>query len=111
MEKMPFRDAQTVSDVQAVIAAARTETTTTSDWRKALPVLTGSVVTLRELRLADAPSLLPGEGSCGRGTVAAVGEGGASLHESPGSSTAISGSLREVTATASARSGDSLAAL
>jgi RimJ/RimL family protein N-acetyltransferase len=57
MEKMPFRDAQTVLDVQAVIAAARTETTS-SDWRKALPVLTGSMVTLRELRLADAPSLL-----------------------------------------------------
>ena len=31
---------------------------TTSDWRQALPVLTGSMVTLRELRLSDAPSLL-----------------------------------------------------
>ncbi len=59
MEKMPFRDAQSVEDVQAVIAAARAEsTTTTSDWRQSLPVLTGSLVTLRELRLTDAPSLL-----------------------------------------------------
>ena len=31
---------------------------TTSDWREALPVLTAGGVTLRELRLADAPSLL-----------------------------------------------------
>jgi RimJ/RimL family protein N-acetyltransferase len=33
-------------------------TTTTSDWKQALPVLTGSLVTLRELRLSDASSLL-----------------------------------------------------
>ena len=29
----------------------------TSDWRNALPVLTGSKVTLRELEVSDAPSL------------------------------------------------------
>ena len=59
MEKMPFRAAQTVTNLQAVIAAARTEkTTTTSDWKQALPVLTGSMVTLRELRISDAMSLL-----------------------------------------------------
>lgn len=58
MEKMPFRDAQSVADVQAVIAAARSEATTSSDWRQMLPVLSGSMVTLRELRLSDAPSLL-----------------------------------------------------
>ncbi len=57
MEKMPFRDAQEVIDVQAVMAA-RAATVTTSDWRQALPVLTGSMATLRELRLSDAPSLL-----------------------------------------------------
>ena len=56
MEKMPFRDAQEVIDVQAVMARAKQ--VTTSDWRQALPVLTGSMVTLRELRLSDAPSLL-----------------------------------------------------
>ncbi len=58
MEKMPFREAQTVTNLQAVIASARTEATITSDWKQALPVLTGSMVTLRELRLSDATSLL-----------------------------------------------------
>jgi len=56
MEKMPFRDAQEVVDVHAVMASA--QTVTSSDWRQSLPVLTGSMVTLRELRLSDAPSLL-----------------------------------------------------
>jgi [ribosomal protein S5]-alanine N-acetyltransferase len=60
MEKMPFREAQGVMDVQSVMDAATSmaATTTTSDWRQSLPVLTGSMVTLRELRLSDAPSLL-----------------------------------------------------
>jgi [ribosomal protein S5]-alanine N-acetyltransferase len=59
MEKMPFREAQSVTNLQAVMAAARTQsTTTTSDWKQALPALTGSMVTLRELRLSDATSLL-----------------------------------------------------
>ena len=31
---------------------------TETDWRRALPVLTGAMVTLRELRLKDAPALL-----------------------------------------------------
>ena len=57
MEKMPFRDAEGVMDVNAVINAARA-TTTETNWRQALPVLAGSMVTLRELRLSDAPSLL-----------------------------------------------------
>ena len=57
MEKMPFRDAEGVMDVNAVISAARA-TTTETNWRQALPVLSGSMVTLRELRLSDAPSLL-----------------------------------------------------
>ena len=48
-----------VSSLRAVLAASRSETkTTTSDWKQALPVLTGSMVTLRELRLSDATSLL-----------------------------------------------------
>ena len=59
MEKMPFRDSEVVMDVQSVIAAASASAnTTTSDWRQSLPVLAGSMVTLRELRLSDAPSLL-----------------------------------------------------
>lgn len=57
MEKMPYRDGQILVDVPAAMSAARLETTTT-DWRQTLPVLTGSMVTLRELRLSDAPSLL-----------------------------------------------------
>jgi RimJ/RimL family protein N-acetyltransferase len=39
------------------VLTGRTDTTT-SDWKQALPVLTGSMVTLRELRLSDAASLL-----------------------------------------------------
>jgi RimJ/RimL family protein N-acetyltransferase len=59
MENTTFRDAQSVTSLHAVIAASRPDTTTTtSDWKQALPVLTGSLVTLRELRLSDATSLL-----------------------------------------------------
>jgi ribosomal-protein-alanine N-acetyltransferase len=54
---MPFRDVELEMDVNAVIAGSTT-VTTQSDWRRALPVLAGSMVTLRDLRLSDAPSLL-----------------------------------------------------
>jgi ribosomal-protein-alanine N-acetyltransferase len=57
MEKMPFRDVEPNMDVNAVMAQA-TAVTTQSDWRQALPVMTGSMATLRDLRLSDAPSLL-----------------------------------------------------
>jgi [ribosomal protein S5]-alanine N-acetyltransferase len=57
MEKMPFRDVERDMDVHAVINAARAPSVETN-WRQALPVLTGSMMTLRELRLSDAPSLL-----------------------------------------------------
>ena len=65
MEKMPFRDAaESVMDVNAVIESARATTTTSStDWQQRLPVLAGSMVTLRELRLSDAASLLTMLGS------------------------------------------------
>jgi len=56
MEKMPFRDSDPAMDVQAVIDAASGVTAT--DWRKTLPVLSGVRVTLRDLRLSDASSLL-----------------------------------------------------
>ena len=56
MENQTLRGAQTITNLQAVLAA-RTETTTT-DWKQSLPVLTGSMVTLRELRISDATSLL-----------------------------------------------------
>ena len=48
MEKMPYQP-----DLERAAAAA-----TTSNWRTTLPVLTGSDVTLRELKREDAPSLL-----------------------------------------------------
>ena len=57
MEKMPFRDTEPTMDVRAVIDTAASGVTAT-DWRKSLPVLKGTRVTLRELRLSDAPSLL-----------------------------------------------------
>src|SRR5262245_27626075 len=56
MEKMPYRDGDEL-DVHAVLAGSQS-TATSSDWRQVLPVLTGTMVTLRELRLSDAPSLL-----------------------------------------------------
>jgi len=56
MEKMPFRDSDPAMDVQAVIDAASGVKAT--DWRKSLPVLSGARVTLRDLRLSDASSLL-----------------------------------------------------
>ena len=58
MEKMPFRDEHPAMDVQAVIEAASGASVTSTDWRNGLPTLTGSKLTLRDLRLSDAPSLL-----------------------------------------------------
>jgi ribosomal-protein-alanine N-acetyltransferase len=43
---------------EAAMNAAAPMSTIESDWRKALPVLTGRTITLRELRPSDAPSLL-----------------------------------------------------
>jgi RimJ/RimL family protein N-acetyltransferase len=58
MEKMPYTpemdraiatlDAKTIASTPSVV---------TTDWKTGLPVLTGSRVTLRELRVSDAPSL------------------------------------------------------
>ena len=49
MEKMPYQP-----DMDRPMT---TTATITSDWRNALPVLTGKKVTLRELEVSDAPSL------------------------------------------------------
>ncbi len=56
MEKMPFRHEL---DLQAETPMATTSSPAviTSDWRDALPVLTGNQVVLRELRTSDAASL------------------------------------------------------
>ena len=55
MEKMPYQP-----HLDAVVSTAPAPVSSPSaiDWRTGLPTLTGSLVTLRELRLSDAPSLL-----------------------------------------------------
>jgi RimJ/RimL family protein N-acetyltransferase len=55
MEKMPFPREADRTDTGATPS---TVTTTTSDWRRGLPLLSSSHVTLRELRVDDAASLL-----------------------------------------------------
>ena len=55
MEKMPYRQELDVHFPQRTIDPVIT--TITTDWRQALPVLTGSQVTLRQLRASDATSL------------------------------------------------------
>jgi len=55
MEKMPFQaDRDTAPVVSSVPRSAPAGAT---DWRTGLPVLTGSMITLRELRPSDAASL------------------------------------------------------
>ncbi len=57
-KQTPFRAGRNL-DLDTILAAARAAAAiTASDWKKALPVLAGSMVTLRELRITDAPSLL-----------------------------------------------------
>lgn len=46
------------TDVKAQPVPPMAALTTTTDWKNSLPVLTGRGITLRELRLSDAPSLL-----------------------------------------------------
>ena len=53
MEKMPFRESM-VTELTKVIEPS----VVSSDWKRGLPVLASTDVTLRELRLSDAPSLL-----------------------------------------------------
>ena len=56
MEKMPYTPEM---DAAAVMlqTVMPTESVVTTDWRTGLPVLTGTRVTLREMRVSDAPSL------------------------------------------------------
>ncbi len=54
MEKMPYREQL---QVEAATVGAPWQATS-SDWRTGLPLLSGKHVTLRELRLSDAASLL-----------------------------------------------------
>ena len=53
MEKLPYRAELDVQTFEAPAAAS----VVSSDWRQQLPVMTGRLVRLRELRTSDAPSL------------------------------------------------------
>ena len=55
MEKMPF---QPELERNLTMATPSASTTTTSDWQQSLPLLSSAHVTLRELRIEDAASLL-----------------------------------------------------
>ena len=55
MEKMPYTPEMDV--VASLMPQTAPESVVTTDWRTGLPVLTGTRVTLRELRVSDAASL------------------------------------------------------
>jgi RimJ/RimL family protein N-acetyltransferase len=55
MIRQTLRPTRVMATMQTV---STQNTTTTSDWKQALPMMTGSMVTLRELRISDAASLL-----------------------------------------------------
>ena len=58
MEKMPYRqELDAHVSLQASVARPEVGNVVSTDWREALPVLSGKGVTLRELRASDAPSL------------------------------------------------------
>lgn len=60
MEKMPYQpdmDRTTTMTTPATQTVTSTEVTT-SDWRTGLPVLAGDQISLRELRISDAASLM-----------------------------------------------------
>jgi ribosomal-protein-alanine N-acetyltransferase len=59
MEKMPYRPELDVLPVTGEVTRASLDTTEviSSDWRDALPVLVGSNVAMREMRISDAASL------------------------------------------------------
>jgi RimJ/RimL family protein N-acetyltransferase len=58
MEKMPYQPALERTETMATATMTPAADVTSSDWRDGLPVLSGGHITLRELRLSDAPSLL-----------------------------------------------------
>ena len=57
MEKMPYTLEMDRSLAMLSQKPATTPSVITTDWKTGLPVLTGNRVTLRELRVSDAPSL------------------------------------------------------
>ena len=57
MEKMPYRDMDMAMDTVMIQRNETPSAVVSTDWRQALPVMTGQQVTLRELRASDAQSL------------------------------------------------------
>jgi RimJ/RimL family protein N-acetyltransferase len=57
MEKMPYQEHADLEPVISTVPPAEPAAPASTDWRSGLPTLTGSVVTLRELRESDARSL------------------------------------------------------
>src|SRR5882724_7019757 len=57
MEKMPYQERSGEDTIVSTTALALPSPEATSDWRNGLPALAGTQVTLRELRVSDAPSL------------------------------------------------------
>ena len=56
MEKMPYQEVTAVEPVVSTVPLP-SPIPSAADWRTGLPTLIGSMVTLRELRVSDAPSL------------------------------------------------------
>jgi [ribosomal protein S5]-alanine N-acetyltransferase len=57
MEKMPYRSELDVTTLQSGFIGSVSADVVSTDWRDGLPVLSAKGVTLRELRISDAPSL------------------------------------------------------
>ena len=57
MEKMPFHHRPATAAIVATVVSG-VPASASNAWRTGLPVLAGAMITLRELRLSDAPSLL-----------------------------------------------------
>jgi len=57
MEKMPYQEETIDVTVVSTVPVAEPSPGMARGWRSGLPTLTGSLVTLRELRVSDAPAL------------------------------------------------------
>ena len=58
MERMPYYDGAALMPVGRELGKVEADKVVAADWRRALPMLNGEQVTLRELRASDAPTLL-----------------------------------------------------
>jgi RimJ/RimL family protein N-acetyltransferase len=57
LDKMPLLRPQDVTAPRTTVTAPAATSVVTTDWRDALPVLSATSITLREMRTSDAPSL------------------------------------------------------